>query len=77
LGAEGRISMRELAEMVVSISGKKIEIQYDSSHPTLIWGQALDCSLAASLLQGWHPEVSLRQGLEACYRNIETRLAKP
>jgi GDP-D-mannose 3', 5'-epimerase len=74
LGAEGRISIGELARTVVAISGKDIPIDYDASHPTLIWGQALDCSLASKLLPGWRPEVGLRQGLEACYRDIAARL---
>jgi nucleoside-diphosphate-sugar epimerase len=75
LGADGRVSIGELARTVVDISGKEIAIEFDNSHPTLIWGQALDCSLAASLLRGWRPVVGLREGLQLCYRDIERRLA--
>jgi nucleoside-diphosphate-sugar epimerase len=75
LGAEGRISIGELARTIVDISGKTIAIEFDTSHPTLIWGQALDCSLASSLLRGWRPLVGLREGLELCYRDVERRLA--
>ena len=75
LGAEGRVSIGELARTIVDISGKEIAIEFDASHPTLIWGQALDCSLAWSLLHGWRPGVGLREGLELCYRDIERRLA--
>jgi nucleoside-diphosphate-sugar epimerase len=74
LGAEGRVSIGELAQTIVEISGKDIAIEFDSSHPTLIWGQALDCSLASSLLRGWRPAVGLREGLQLCYRDIERRL---
>jgi nucleoside-diphosphate-sugar epimerase len=74
LGAEGRVSIGELAQTIVDISGKEIAIAFDSSHPTLIWGQALNCSLASSLLRGWRPVVGLREGLELCYRDIERRL---
>jgi nucleoside-diphosphate-sugar epimerase len=74
LGAEGRVSIGELAQTIVQISGKEIPIEFDSSHPTLIWGQVLDCSLASSLLHGWRPVVGLREGLELCYRDIERRL---
>src|SRR5215469_2315649 len=74
LGAEGRISIGELARTIIEISGKEIAIEFDSGHPTLIWGQALDCSLASRLLQGWRPIVGLREGLELCYRDIERRL---
>jgi len=75
LGAEGRVSIGELARTIVEISGKEIAIEFDSSHPTRIWGQALDCSLAARLLGGWRPAVGLREGLQVCYRDIERRLA--
>jgi nucleoside-diphosphate-sugar epimerase len=75
LGAEGRISIGELARTVIEISKKEITIEFDSSHPTLIWGQALDCSLASHLLGGWRPAVGLREGLQLCYRDIEHRLA--
>ena len=75
LGAEGRVSIGELARTIVDISGKEIPIEFDTSHPTLIWGQALDCSLASSLLRDWRPGVGLREGLELCYHDIERRLA--
>jgi nucleoside-diphosphate-sugar epimerase len=74
LGAEGRVSIGELARTIIDISGKEIVIEFDSSHPTLIWGQALDCSLASNLLHGWRPAVGLREGLQLCYRDIECRL---
>jgi nucleoside-diphosphate-sugar epimerase len=76
LGAEGRVSIGELAQTIVDISGKEIAIEFDSNHPTLIWGQALDFSLVSSLLQGWRPVVDLHEGLRFCYHDIERRLAK-
>jgi nucleoside-diphosphate-sugar epimerase len=75
LGAEGRVSIGSLAQTIIDISGKEIAIEFDSSHATLIWGQALDCSLASGLLRGWRPAVGLRDGLQRCYRDIEQRLA--
>jgi nucleoside-diphosphate-sugar epimerase len=74
LGAEGCVSIGELARTIIDISGKEIVIDFDSSHTTLIWGQALDCSLASNLLNGWRPVVGLRDGLQTCYRDIECRL---
>ncbi len=74
LGNEGRVTIREIAETIIAISGKPIDIQWDTSHPTAIWGQAFECSLAAQLLSGWRPKVPLREGLEQCYRHIESRL---
>ncbi len=73
LGSEERLTIRELVRAVIEISGKDINVVWDNS-PTLIWGQALDCSLAARLLDGWRPQVSLQQGLKACYAHIGDRL---
>lgn len=75
LGSEGRISIGDLAREIIRISGKDIEIEFDASHPTVIWGQALDCSRAKEVLDGWVPKVSLREGLEICYRQIERQLS--
>ena len=74
LGAEGRVTIGELARTIVEISGKDIPIQFDTNHPTLIWGQALDCHLVSKLLGNWHPQVSMRSGLERCYADISNRL---
>jgi nucleoside-diphosphate-sugar epimerase len=74
LGCEERISIRELAREIIAISGKPIEIEWDKGHETLIWGQAVDCGLAARLLDGWKTEVSLHQGLSICYEHISSRL---
>jgi len=72
LAAEGRVSTRELARAVVDISQRKS--RFDTSHPTLIGGQALDCSLASGLLDGWRCVVGLRESLQLCYREVEARL---
>ena len=75
LGSESRISIGDLAREIIRISGKDIEIKFDRSHPTVIWGQALDCSLAKEVLDGWIPRVSMSEGLEKCYRQIERQLS--
>jgi nucleoside-diphosphate-sugar epimerase len=75
LGSEGRISMEELARMIIDISGKQIDIVKDLSKQTVIWGQAVDCSEARDLLDGWHPRTSLADALKLTYRHIETRLS--
>lgn len=74
LGAEERISIGDLAREVIAVSGKAIEIEWDRSHTTLIWGQAVDCSLASKLLDGWKPQISLRDGLSICYEHINRTL---
>lgn len=74
VGSEDRIRIGDLARMIIEISGKDITITYDSSHKTVIWGQALDCSKARQLLDGWEPKVTLREGLEVTFAHIEERL---
>ena len=76
LGCDGRNTIKEIAETVVAVSGKSIKLTFDSSVRTVIWGQALDCSYATELLDGWQPRVSLRKGLELCYRDISDRLGE-
>ncbi len=75
LGSVERVSIEELVREIVALSGKPIEISWDTAQPTAIWGQALDCTLAAQILDGWKPRVTLREGLDICYRHIEARLA--
>lgn len=74
LGSEGRIRMGELAEKVVQISGKPIEIVKDTSKSTVIWGQAVDCAKAREALWGWEPKVSLDEGLRRTFEHIKARV---
>jgi nucleoside-diphosphate-sugar epimerase len=76
LGSEERISIAELVQEIVALSGKHIEICRDTTQPTAIWGQALDCTLAAQILDGWKPRMTFQEGLKICYRHIEARLAQ-
>ena len=74
LGAEGSITISDLARMIVDISGKDIPLTYDPHQRALIQKQEFDCSLAAQLLDGWRPKISMRDGLKECYLDIEARL---
>lgn len=74
LGREGYVSIGELAKMIVEISGKDIPLQFDTSCPTLIWGQAVSLEATRKALK-WEPKISLRDGLEKEYRHIQDRLA--
>jgi GDP-D-mannose 3',5'-epimerase len=73
IGREDRVTILELAEEVIRLSGKDIEIEWDSSVPTVIWGQALDGSLARRTL-GWTPKVELKEGLRRTYLHAEEHL---
>jgi GDP-D-mannose 3', 5'-epimerase len=59
-------SIREVAEAVVKISGKDIEIKYDLSKPTGDTGRCADYS-KASVILGWEPKVDMQCGLQKLY----------
>jgi len=74
LAADGRVTIREIAESIVRISGKRIPLEFDSVAPTVIWGQAANTSLARSLLDGWYARTTFHTGLQATYRDVAQRL---
>ena len=73
IGPDVCTSIREIAETVVDISGKDIDIEYDTSKPEGDRGRCADYSKARDVL-GWEPSVSLRDGLEGLYKWIEERI---
>ncbi|MEE8340132.1 MAG: NAD-dependent epimerase/dehydratase family protein [Xanthomonadales bacterium] len=73
IGPDVCISIREIAETLVEISGKDISIGYDRSKPEGDRGRCADYSKAKRIL-GWEPRTSLRDGLKKTYRWIEARL---
>ncbi len=75
LGREGYVSIGELAKTIVEISGKEIPLEFNTSHPTLIWGQAISLAETREAI-GWEPTISLRDGLEREYVHIQERLGR-
>jgi GDP-D-mannose 3',5'-epimerase len=73
IGPDVCTSIREIAETIVEISGKPIDIDFDLSKPEGDKGRCADFSKAASLL-GWAPRVNLRSGMSSLYRWIEQRV---
>jgi len=66
-------SIREIAEIIVQISGKRIPIRYDRTKPEGDKGRCGDCSKAREIL-GWQQEVAIEEGLAELYAWIESRL---
>jgi UDP-glucose 4-epimerase len=56
------VTIKELAEMIVSVSGKKLEIKYTTPKKGDIMFSQADISLAKNNL-GYHPKVGLREGI--------------
>jgi GDP-D-mannose 3',5'-epimerase len=73
VGPDVCTSIREIAETVVAISGKDIEIEYDATAPEGDLGRCADYSKARDVL-GWEPRVSIADGLRDLYEWIETRI---
>ena len=66
-------SIREIAETIVEISGKKIDIRYDTSRPEGDKARSADYSKAKRIL-GWEPKKQLIDGLKEQYLWIENQL---
>jgi GDP-D-mannose 3',5'-epimerase len=73
VGKGERCTIADIAETVISISGKDIQIEFDATKNTVIWGQWCDCSLVKQEL-GWEAKTTLREGLEIVYNDIKNRL---
>lgn len=73
VGPDVCTTIREVAETVVDISGKAIDIRFDTSKPEGDRGRCADYAKARRVL-GWSPSTSLRDGLAATYDWIASRL---
>jgi len=76
IGTDEKISIGELAQEIIRISGKNITPVYNENHKTQVWGQSVDASLAKEVLDGWHPKTSLKDGLGGAYAYVQEKLGK-
>jgi len=67
------VSMNELAETIISISGKDLHIEHDLSKPTGTDKYACDMTKMREELD-WEPSVPLEEGLREVYEWAETEL---
>lgn len=72
LGPNVCTSIKSIAESVVKISGKNIEIVYDTSKPEGDKARSADNSKAKEIL-GWEIEVSLEEGLRKQYAWVKSQ----
>ena len=73
IGPDVCTSIREVAEQIVAVSGKEIEIRYDLTAPEGDRGRCADFARANSTL-GWSPRISLADGLGRLYEWMELQL---
>ena len=73
VGKEERISISEIADIVVKTSGKDINVEFDTSKDTVIWGQWCSCQEAKNIL-GWEAQTTLEEGIKVVYNDIKNRI---
>ncbi len=70
VGTGTDVTIRELAELIKSVTGFEGDIVFDRSKPDGPPRKLMDTSRLASL--GWQPKVSLKSGLEKTYQWFQT-----
>jgi nucleoside-diphosphate-sugar epimerase len=66
LGSDEVVSIANLAEKVVKLSGKEIDIQYDTSGPQGTHRYYANTTRMKRVLE-WNPRVTLDEGLSKTY----------
>ena len=74
IGSDRLVTINELADMIIKISGKKIAKTYDLKAPQGVRGRNADLSLMKKVLN-WQPKVSLEEGLKQTYKWIESQVS--
>lgn len=69
IGSDRLVTIDELADIIIEISGKRITKTYNLSAPEGVKGRNADLTLVKEVL-GWEPKISLEKGLEITYRWI-------
>jgi GDP-D-mannose 3',5'-epimerase len=72
IGSERLVTIDELSDMIIKISGKKITKQHDTSAPQGVRGRNADITLARRVLS-WEPHVTLEEGLIKTYKWIDRK----
>jgi GDP-D-mannose 3',5'-epimerase len=75
IGSEEMVSINELANIVIGISGKKVGVK-NIKGPEGVRGRNSDNALIYKELK-WEPKYSLRQGLEKTYSWISRKIEEP
>ena len=74
LGSTEETTIKDLAERVIGISGKRITPKYDTTKPVGVLRRLQDLTRAEKVL-GWKPKTKLADGLAKTYEWAERRTA--
>jgi nucleoside-diphosphate-sugar epimerase len=72
IGSDRLVTIDELADMIIKISGKIITKTHDLSAPQGVRGRNADITLSRKSL-GWEPKITLEEGLAKTYQWIEAK----
>ncbi len=73
VGKGERCTIEDIAKTAIEISGKDIQVEWDTNKKTVIWGQWCDVSKVKEEL-GWEAQTSLKDGMTNVYNNIKNRI---
>jgi GDP-D-mannose 3', 5'-epimerase len=76
IGSDRLVTVDELADIIIHISGKKITKEHELAAPEGVKGRNADLTLVNKVL-GWQPKVTLEVGLAKTYRWIEKMMETP
>ncbi|MFX0132360.1 MAG: NAD-dependent epimerase/dehydratase family protein [Candidatus Hodarchaeota archaeon] len=75
IGSDRLVTINDLADIIIKISGKKIEKKYKLSAPQGVRGRNADLTLVKKMLS-WEPKISLEEGLAKNYKWIKEQIEK-
>jgi len=75
IGTDKAVTIDELADIIIRISGKKLTKKYDTSKPVGVRSRNAELSELKSVLQ-WQPKISYEEGLEKTYKWISEMVTK-
>ena len=73
IGSDRLVTINKLADMIIKISGKKINRNYNLAAAQGVRGRNADLALVKKVLD-WQPQVTLEEGLAKTYKWIEKQL---
>jgi len=75
VGSDRLVTIDELAQMIIQVSGKDLRVEHDLSKPIGVVGRNADLRFIKYVLD-WQPKVSLEDGLEKTYHWVLGQVKK-
>jgi GDP-D-mannose 3',5'-epimerase len=73
IGSDRLVTINELADMIIKVSGKKITKKYNPAAPQGVRGRNADLKLVKEVLN-WQPQITLEEGLSKTYEWIDKQV---